>query len=374
MIFTYDLTNKIIIDNGEREYDNTSTIYKLGNLFLDFINYDFSEYDIRRKKVLDFCYKYHNSVDLEAALTNSFPDIKDCLDSLCRLNHRLSTDIFYYYLLDDFSNPYLMCNYVPKGSIAHSFRDNGTLDFVDIQKRVIKSLVSCIDADRIGSDSPAQIYMQNEGLSYKMDGITFHEETIFRYKYSWKEDNKYNMEHQVNMEEFEICKNPLDRRSINYPDFMKQPKANPECLGRQIEIIHGYHFQSTEEALRCEFLKMLEANIMIRKCLNCKKYFLLNKHNGKCCDNIFQNSGLTCQQVFANKKYAQKRKEHPILKEYNKAYKRMYARQANHKISQNDFLQWLNSASEQKNHYLTLYNLSPSQALIDEYKLLLGNK
>ena len=141
-----------------------------------------------------------------------------------------------------------------------------------------------------------------------------------------------------------------------------------------MQIIHGYSFCSAEDAFKCEVLKMLELRTLIRKCRVCRKYFIPAKHNGKCCNNLYKNTGLTCQQVYANTNYTKKKKEHPILKEYNRAYKRMYARRSNKKITPDEFFDWLNVASEKKEYYTDLYDNQPSDKIIDEFKNFLGNK
>ena len=329
MLFSYDISTRTITDNTYRDYDGSLITFKIGELFLDFINSDFSIYDMKRKKTIEFCLKHSEETDSsEKDLIDFFSDISEHLSAFCELNHGFSFSVLYEYLLYSYDNPYLHLNYSSDHGIPFLFRDKGPLDFLFLQHRLIKSFITCIDIDLIGKDSPVKRYMENEGLSYEMAGTKFCEETIFRYKYSWKENNAYEIRHYANAEEFEPIRKPLEEISLPLPAFMRQPKVNPECKEREIEIIHGYSFKSTEEALKCEFLKMLELGILIRKCDVCKKYFIPTKHNGKCCNNLYKNTGLTCQQVYANRNYTKKKKEHPILKEYNRAYKRMYARRA----------------------------------------------
>lgn len=375
MLFSYDISTRTITDNTYRDYDGSLITFKIGELFLDFINSDFSIYDMKRKKTIEFCLKHSEETDSsEKDLIDFFPDISEHLSAFCELNHGFSFSVLYEYLLYSYDNPYLHLNYSSDHGIPFLFRDKGPLDFLFLQHRLIKSFITCIDIDLIGKDSPVKRYMENEGLSYEMAGTKFCEETIFRYKYSWKENNAYEIRHYANAEEFEPIRKPLEEISLPLPAFMRQPKVNPECKEREIEIIHGYSFKSTEEALKCEFLKMLELGILIRKCDVCKKYFIPTKHNGKCCNNLYKNTGLTCQQVYANRNYTKKKKEHPILKEYNRAYKRMYARRANNKITPNEFLTWQDIASQKKKYYVDLYDNHPSAKIINEFKQFLNNK
>ena len=96
---------------------------------------------------------------------------------------------------------------------------------------------------------------------------------------------------------------------------------------------------------------------------------------GKCCDSLYKNTGLTCQQVFADRNSKNKRKGNPILKEYDKAYKRMYARYSSRKnLSSKEYEKQKNEASRERDKALKVYEESSSQTVIDSFKQFLGNK
>lgn len=150
---------------------------------------------------------------------------------------------------------------------------------------------------------------------------------------------------------------------------------NQQINSTDVEIIHGYSFESIREALTCEFLKMLELNIKIKKCAICDKYFIVNGHDGECCDNLYKDTGLTCQQVYADRNYKNKRKKNPILKEYDKCYKRMYARYSSRKnLSSEKYNSWKEEAARERDKALAAYAANPSDTIIEDFKKFLGNK
>jgi len=214
-----------------------------------------------------------------------------------------------------------------------------------------------------------QKYINLENFSFSMQGFSFKEKTIIRHNYSWKEQLDFEIKTYANKEEFTF--DPQSSSTYSPPDI----NANPNWKKRKVEIIHGYTFDSPKEALRCEFLKMLELGIKIRKCAVCGKYFIITGHNGKCCDNLYNDTGLTCQQVFSDRNYKNKRKQNPILKEYDKAYKRMYARYSNKKnLTSKEYAKWKEQAKQERDRALTAYNKSPSDSIVNNFKRFLENK
>lgn len=76
-----------------------------------------------------------------------------------------------------------------------------------------------------------------------------------------------------------------------------------------------------------EFFKMVSGNIMIKKCSNCKKYFLpSNRIDTAYCDRVVTDNGKTCKDIGAIKTFQEKVRTDPALAAYIKAYQSMYAR------------------------------------------------
>lgn len=64
----------------------------------------------------------------------------------------------------------------------------------------------------------------------------------------------------------------------------------------------------------------------------------------------------------------------PILQEYQRAYKRMYARVTAKKISQKDFKGWSDNASHERDRIIATYGATPSIDIIASFKKYLGNR
>lgn len=124
-----------------------------------------------------------------------------------------------------------------------------------------------------------------------------------------------------------------------------------------------------------ELSKILEANLHIKRCKNCGKYFIQkNGYNVDYCDRLYDDKGHSCKDIGASAHYKNKIQKNPIFKEYWRAYKRMYARVSNHKMSSEDFRLWTETATQKRNILAAQYESAPSDLLIAEFKQFLGNK
>lgn len=369
-IFSYDLANRIIIDNSYRDYAPENAImYSLGQIFVNFINYDFSFYDNERKKLdellkqIDYIY-YGFDSNLDKSLRSTFPYIQG---KYYELSHGDSMGAVVEYLLDiphiiPYCNSTMLTDY-------KQFAEHQELDFVFLQNE-IKKYVFCLDMDCHPEITSLQKYISMEDLAFSMhDGVLLKEKTVIRHRYSWEEHVNYEIETYANTVPF------IPNSEPDSSAFTLGVENNPNWKNTEIEIVHGYVFETPREALQCEFLKMLELGIKIRKCAVCDKYFIVTGHDGKCCDNLYKNTGLTCQQVFADRNYKNKRKENPILKEYDKAYKRMYARYSNKKnLASDEYAKWKNEAVQERDKALKAYADNPSDTVINNFKQFLGNR
>lgn len=373
MLYSYDYSTQTIFAYS---HSNLScSVYKIGQLFVNFLNNDYQKYDEKRIFLRNLCC----SNTWQDDFFEKFPLIKNYW---CEYMGWNTVDFKQHDAVDilniDAQTPYFSAYIAYDESVPNVLRDKFLFDLKYLQNRIIDTYVTCIDVDKIKNNSPILKYMNNEGLSYEMNGIHFTEKTVFRYNYTHEEDQAYNSSHQaITPNKYEIALNPFweHAASDDYPDFMKYPKVNDECAKREIKVIHGYIFKSVQEALQCEFLKMLELGIKIRKCAVCGKYFIVTGHNGNCCDNLYKDTGLTCQQVFADRNYKNKRKQNPILKEYDKAYKRMYARYSNKKnLASDEYTKWKNEAARERDKALKAYVDNPSDEVINNFKQFLGNK
>lgn len=159
------------------------------------------------------------------------------------------------------------------------------------------------------------------------------------------------------------------RNGILNTNIVKQIKNT------NIQKFQLYPAYKLRNIINIEFAKMIEHNIKIKKCKNCGKYFILKgDYITEYCDRIPEGEKITCKKIAAIKARKQKVNNNPVLKEYEKAYKRMYARRSNHKISNEEFRIWAEKASAKRDIFDERYKSSPSEDLLKEFKLFLEDK
>ena len=76
----------------------------------------------------------------------------------------------------------------------------------------------------------------------------------------------------------------------------------------------------------------------------------------------------------AQKRRKEKVNSNPIVKEYERAYKRNYARVTSHKMNAEDFRLWTEEAAKKRDAFSAEYDSNPSDQIISEFKKYLGNK
>lgn len=136
-----------------------------------------------------------------------------------------------------------------------------------------------------------------------------------------------------------------------------------------------YGCDSLHECLMEELYSLITLNVRVKKCKNCGKYFIpKGGYVTDYCDRIPNGENTTCKRIAAIKTRKQKVNDNPILREYQKAYKRMYARVTNKKITHDDFLVWSNKAAMERDRAAELYKTNSSEQIIKEFKGFLGNK
>ena len=84
--------------------------------------------------------------------------------------------------------------------------------------------------------------------------------------------------------------------------------------------------ESLHEMLFFEFSEMLKQGLQVKKCRLCGRYFILqSKHETEYCDRVYQGKR-TCKQFGAKNVYNKRVAADPVLREYQRIYKRYFAR------------------------------------------------
>lgn len=114
-------------------------------------------------------------------------------------------------------------------------------------------------------------------------------------------------------------------------------------------VVHEkYEIDNLKQLLYLEVISMIKSNIMIRKCKNCGKYFIVNNRKTVYCNRIDEH-GMCCSAVGPNRSFQQKLKEDEALKIYTRAYKTHFARFRKKTMTQEDFSNWCADAKRKLN-------------------------
>lgn len=138
-----------------------------------------------------------------------------------------------------------------------------------------------------------------------------------------------------------------------------------------------YRYYNTSPLSFCimEFYKMFEIHIPIRRCKNCNRLFIPDSnHITDYCNRLYKKTRKTCKEVGANRKYKEKVYKNPILQEYERAYKRNYAKCKRNAIDAESFRQWIDDATIERDRVTVEYENSNDIAILESFKKYLGNK
>ena len=124
-----------------------------------------------------------------------------------------------------------------------------------------------------------------------------------------------------------------------------------------------YELENVEEQIFFELFKVIQNNFVINKCENCGRLFIPATANNnpyqkarndqKYCNNLYLDTGKTCKEIGATNKHKEKVEDSPILKEFNKEYKKIYGRHYKHpkEFNEKNFKQWSKKARQLRNTY-----------------------
>jgi hypothetical protein len=106
--------------------------------------------------------------------------------------------------------------------------------------------------------------------------------------------------------------------------------------------------------MRFEMMKMITQEVLIKKCANCGRYFILDGRTDVeyCSRPITNQPEKACKDIGALNKYMDKVNADPIRKEYHRAYKRNHSRLRVGTITQAEFLEWSDEAQEKRDQCL----------------------
>lgn len=352
----YDDMRKVLFPQHEDDYLITSDKLKEKN-----VKYFFSKYTVLKKFLLD------KTMDIYKVAEISEKDLEMRINSRTFFNYMSWDFIFACYVTQTFienideirSHPFISLAYDtdPEDSFL---KDNY---YHIIKNRFYETFVFCFDVEfnnNLNSlTANERYYLYNQlnipGMSYsdtstlyvnitkKLDSIT---------KYNAKNND---LSHWID-------------ENIN-EDVIKTIKS------KNVKLTQLFETHKVEDMLYAEFIKMISLDIKVMKCKNCGKYFVLKGgYNTKYCDRIPAGEKYTCQKLATLKNQKEKLDNNPVLKEYQKAYKRKYAQVSNKKLDQEVFRLWVEEATLKRDITSEQYNNNLDNQILLEFKKYLGNK
>lgn len=169
-------------------------------------------------------------------------------------------------------------------------------------------------------------------------------------------------------------------RTVNELEAVTEKPTLPDellSLIQDVPILPIFRFKrnSLESYLMEELFSLIKMNVRVKKCLNCGKYFILKgDYATDYCDRIPEGEKHTCKKLAAMQTRKKKVSLNPILKEYERAYKRNYSRVSNKRMTNEDFRKWVDAAIIERDRLNSEYNGNPPDTALNEFKKYLGNK
>ena len=198
----------------------------------------------------------------------------------------------------DISEPIVINKYVKLGFLALSLLDNKEVRFnEDIQKKIeiLRFYIEKCIKDKSFCKNNIFLAYVRENLNLLIPSPTIY--TNYRY-----EKNKIN----ENIESADIN----EKLNIMLFDSSK------------IELKKDYICSGIIELLICSLYEIFNNGFHIKRCENCKRYFVsqIDKKNIKYCSYLLPGLDVTCRDIMNKANYIEKRRNDVLQSEYNSLY------------------------------------------------------
>jgi hypothetical protein len=151
---------------------------------------------------------------------------------------------------------------------------------------------------------------------------------------------------------------PLYTALIDFPDYQNDRLSDTtNLLVKAVEYIKShpmnanyeqYEITSLHHLLLLEITKMVEANITVRKCRNCGRYFVATNLNMAYCSRIADGETKPCNVIGSTNAYTKKVDGNKVLELYNRAYRTRHARRSKGTMTDNEFNMWCEEAKKKR--------------------------
>lgn len=187
---------------------------------------------------------------------------------------------------------------------------NGNKGYFDVQKEeILNSLLEIVSAFR-----KLNIYIEEDLFGEKFD--------------SDSNENRIDKIFKRLQAEEAICR--LARDNL-LSDDMKL-KILPTTIDNHVSLETFFTTTDYHNVLKAYLVDFIQNNVILRKCRNCNKPFIV-QNNSIYCDRIVDSKSRTCKQVGAIKQHKINIESDVISNEYKKAYAKYYARYRKNSIT-----------------------------------------
>lgn len=349
------------------DFHRQTATYKLGDCLFSFLELDFTEYD-----------SIHSLHDLYLDDNELY---RSCINKLCIRYPETAELMFQIYELDDesleacfslflisnteafsslYNHPYIHFSDAIGYKVDTPFDD---IDFLGLQNDLKRLIDFCfLDSKnpKLNDLSPRERYFL----------FTSTNPSFYRY-----ELNTHSTVLLWPIDCYEEIRNAriLNSNSDTFSeditdDVIKKIKGRAECIPINKCL-------TTRDFCFLELYLLLSNRIIVKRCANCGKLFIPSgKYSTDCCDRIPEGEKYSCKKIMAQKRRKQKVNSDPITKEYEKAYKRMYARIGSGTLKKSDFLKWSEEAKQKRDAASQRYAESKDETILIDFKKYLGNK
>ena len=340
--------------------------YPVGQELLKFLELDLTEYDRRRNIIEEYIIaerKGRKSKKINQtimALYNQIPEFKNLVRKPINVQeiidfHELGSFLFAT-SKDIKEHPYCFFCMETETEI---FSGRG-LDLLSFQNKLKELIKFCFDQSY--NDLLNQLTAQERYYMWKKRNLSpmfvvEHAENICR-------TNNVFLPYKLTEKEEELLySTSLTQDTI---DLVKNLKPQTMQL---------FYCSNPVQYALCEFETLVKINAKMKQCKRCGKYFLLKgDYNTDYCDRILPGEKLSCKKAIAINNRKKKVQEDLILKEYERAYKRNYARCTNHKMTKEDFRTWTDDAMQKREIASKEYSETNNPEILRKFKEYLGNK
>ena len=291
--------DKIAISGKEMFYLGSK--HPLGESFVDFLELDLTAYEKRR-------------LYIKAVLENSdFETMKDFTKNLKPpKNFQRGFDGLYYDLL----------NLSEKMSLEGKYAVFAVYKALQQIEHVYIDIIDYSEMCR----------MYSEKLLEQFDLLSYQKEYKDAMKHCLSKDNTKST--------------AVERLKTYTGKITGKAEVEFEILGERLSEV--YTASNITSLLYVEFMKMIQNDVSVKKCECCHKYFVVKgKYDMKYCEREV-NGEKVCQKNGAIETFKNKVQDNDIYKEYEKVYKRFYARKRRGLLTQEQFDIWLKKAAKLK--------------------------